>query len=142
MSGRDLPSVGVTFPGQHWLVLYFVLAEREAIRYDSWAAALIVAMGPSVFLRTTFFETPTGKAIGLTNIYDRILLWISEKMMIRRYSLFSRFASVIATTTLARVSRTSSTGFTKTRRHKNFGGSSKRTSATNCKAATLTSSSA
>ena len=78
------------------LALYFVLAEREAIRYDSWAAALIVAMGPSVFLRTTFFETPTGKAIGLANLYDRFLLWISEKMMIRRYSLFSHLANVIA----------------------------------------------
>ena len=78
------------------LTLYFILAEREAIRYDSWAAALLVAMGPSVFLRTTFFETPTGKAIGLANLYDRFLVWISEKMMVRRYELFSHFANVIA----------------------------------------------
>ena len=68
------------------LALYFVLAEREAIRYDSWAAALLVAMGPSVFLRTTFFETPTGKAIGLANLYDRFLVWISEKRLFRVFS--------------------------------------------------------
>ena len=77
------------------LFLYFVLAEREAIRYDSWAAALVVAMGPSVLLRTTLFETPTGKAIGVAHFYDRFLLWINEKMMVRRYALFNRFVNVI-----------------------------------------------
>ena len=78
------------------LALYFYMGENETLRYDSVLAALAVAMGPSVLLRTTFFETPAGKAIGLAHIYDEFLLWINERMMLRRYKLFSRFVNVIA----------------------------------------------
>lgn len=78
------------------LALYFYMGENETLRYDSFLAALAVAMGPSVLLRTTFFETPAGKAIGLAHIYDQFLLWINERMMLRRYKLFSRFVNVIA----------------------------------------------
>ena len=78
------------------LALYFYMGENETLRYDSLLAALAVAMGPSVLLRTTFFETPAGKAIGLAQIYDQFLMWINERMMLRRYKLFSRFVNVIA----------------------------------------------
>ncbi len=78
------------------LALYFYMGENETLRYDSLLAALAVAMGPSVLLRTTFFETPAGKAIGLAQVYDQFLLWINERMMLRRYKLFSRFVNVIA----------------------------------------------
>jgi ABC-type sugar transport system substrate-binding protein len=51
-------------------ILYFFLAETGSIEYDSVVMALIIAFAPSALLRTTFFETHTGKAIGLAKLYD------------------------------------------------------------------------
>ena len=78
------------------IAIYLYLGEEGMIQYDSWQAALAVSMGPSVLLRTTLFETPTGKAIGLAKLYDRFLNWINEKMMLRRHTAFQRFVDIIA----------------------------------------------
>ena len=77
-------------------VLYFFLAERGSIRYDSVVTALIIAFTPSVLLRTTLFETPTGRAIGLAKLYDRFLLWINDKLMMAKYRSHNSVLNLVA----------------------------------------------
>lgn len=77
-------------------ILYVFLAETGRIRYDSVIAALIIALTPSAFLRATLFETPTGKSIGLGNLYDRFLLWINDKLMMVKYQSQNSNINVIA----------------------------------------------
>jgi ABC-type branched-subunit amino acid transport system substrate-binding protein len=77
------------------VVLYFYLGEIGAIRYDSWQAALIIGLTPTALLRSTFFETPTGKAIGLADYYDGLIRWLSERMMIRRYKVLQQRVSIL-----------------------------------------------
>ncbi len=67
------------------LSLYLFLAETGQIRYDSLINVLIIAVAPMAIMRTTFFETPAGKAIGLANMYDRFLMWVNDKLMIGKY---------------------------------------------------------
>jgi hypothetical protein len=76
--------------------LYFFLAETGRIRYDSVITTLIIAFTPSVLLRATFFETPTGKAIGLAKLYDRFLLWINDKLMMSKYRSQAGILNLIA----------------------------------------------
>lgn len=77
-------------------ILYFFLAETGRIRYDSVITTLIIAFTPSVLLRATFFETPTGKAIGLSKLYDRFLLWINEKLMMTKYKYQNSMINLLA----------------------------------------------
>ncbi len=45
------------------MVLYVFLSETGTMRYSHWLAALALCVAPTALLRTTFFETPKGKAL-------------------------------------------------------------------------------
>jgi len=78
------------------VITYVFLAETGKISYNSVLVALIISFTPTAFLRTTFFETETGKNIGLADFYDKILLWINEKLMMAKYESESSNVNVIA----------------------------------------------
>lgn len=66
-------------------LLYIFLAETQKISYDSLLAAAIIAVTPTALLRSTFFDSPAGKAIGLANLYDRLLLWVNDRLATRKF---------------------------------------------------------
>jgi len=78
------------------LALYVYMGETGAIRYDSIMAALIIAFAPLALLRTTFFETSTGKSVGLAKLYDGFLQWINDHLMVARHSRTSLYVNLIA----------------------------------------------
>lgn len=78
------------------LALYLVLAETGAIRYDSILMVLIISLTPSALARTTFFETPQGRAIGLERLYQRALLWVEEQLMRKSHNALEARISTIA----------------------------------------------
>lgn len=55
------------------LALYVYKGEASAISYDSVLAALIIAFAPIAALRTNFFETASGKQIGLGKLCEGLL---------------------------------------------------------------------
>gem|GEM_PF-5317772 len=60
------------------VALWVFLAEREVIAYGSIASAILVGIAPNTLMKSTFFESGFGKAIGLQTIYNRIRLVINE----------------------------------------------------------------
>jgi hypothetical protein len=78
------------------LALYIFMGETGAIRYDSTLAALILSFAPMALLRTNFFETSTGKAIGLANLYDGFLQWVNDRLMITSHNLTKLYVDLIA----------------------------------------------
>lgn len=78
------------------LVLYVFLAETGRISYGDLLMVLIISMTPSAFLRTTFFETRQGQAIGLEGIYKRMMGTIDRSIMRARYGALEALSNVIA----------------------------------------------
>ena len=84
-----------TLQGLFVVLLYLFLAETGRIAYDSLLAALLIAMAPAAVLKSTWFETPAGRAIGLKRIYNAILLWFNDKMMAELYRNRARYENVL-----------------------------------------------
>ena len=79
-------------------LLYFTLAETggAGVRYDGIVAVLAIGLAPSALLRSTFFETPQGKQLGLERLYNRLLLFVDEKLMKSHYDHLNARINVIA----------------------------------------------
>lgn len=78
------------------MILYFFLAERGVISYGNIFQALGIALAPSILIKTTLFETSAGKAISLAKLYDKILEWINDRLMMSRYKSHSNNVNVLA----------------------------------------------
>ena len=78
------------------LVLYVYLTETGRVPYDSPLTAMIIAMGPTTFLKSTLFKTKTGKAIGLASIYDKSMAKLNEQLMGERYESQQKFINILA----------------------------------------------
>jgi len=78
------------------LALYLYLAETGRVPYDSPLTALIVAIGPMTFLKSTIFNTATGKAIGLSSLYDNSLKWLNGKLRNKKSELKQKFINILA----------------------------------------------
>lgn len=76
--------------------VFIVLAETGKVRYDSLAVATVIGFAPSQFLRIKLFETKTGKDIGLVAIYDWILSWLNDGMMVQKYKKLQDLIDIIA----------------------------------------------
>ncbi len=78
------------------LGIYLYLAETGKVRYDSILTALIIAIAPTAFIRTTLFVTPGGREIGLVQLYDRFLLWFNDKVMVTKFLSEEKYVNIIA----------------------------------------------
>ena len=85
-----LINIGIAF------FLFIYLSETGKINYNSVITAMIIGMTPATLLRSTLFETKTGKSIGLANIYDKLLIWINDKLRIKKYKYRQAVINVIA----------------------------------------------
>lgn len=78
------------------VVLYVFLAETGRIHYDDILMVFIISMTPSAFLRTTFFETKQGQAIGLEKMYKKIMDAMDKMVMKARYDGLQAITNLIA----------------------------------------------
>jgi hypothetical protein len=78
------------------VLLYLFLAETGRVRYDGILTAFIIGLAPSAMLRTTLFETPQGRAIGLERLYDKLLSWVDERLMMARYKALQARINLVA----------------------------------------------
>ncbi len=78
------------------ITLYIFLSETRRIHYHDILMVMIISITPSALLRTTFFETRYGKAIGLERIYKSLMAWVEEKIMRSRYRELESLTNVIA----------------------------------------------
>lgn len=78
------------------LAIYIFLSESGSIRYDDIVMVTIIGLTPSAFLRTTFFETRYGKAIGFEGIYKNIMFEVEKRIMAARYAGLEALQNVIA----------------------------------------------
>ena len=76
--------------------LYVVLAESGVVSYDDTGWALGVAVAPTMLLRTTFFQSPTGKAIGLAGIYDNLLDLLTRHLMTAKHRTRTPIVNTLA----------------------------------------------
>ncbi|MCD4697189.1 MAG: hypothetical protein K8S16_13210, partial [Bacteroidales bacterium] len=76
--------------------IYFFLAESGSINYFDPVMAVIISVTPSAFMKTTFFETRQGKSIGLEGLYKRIMAWIDQKIMEKKYKHLEALTNTIA----------------------------------------------
>lgn len=78
------------------LLIYIFLAETGRIKYDDIVTVLVVSLTPSAFLRTTFFETKYGKAIGMEGIYKSLMAMLEDRVMKFRYKELEAKINTIA----------------------------------------------
>lgn len=78
------------------VAVYGFLAETGRIAYDSLFAGLLIALAPAAVLKSTWFETSAGKAIGFRSLYNSALLWFNDKMMAQFYWDKTRFLNVLS----------------------------------------------
>lgn len=76
--------------------IFVALAERGIVAYDNFSWALGVGVGPSILLRTTFFQSPTGEALGAAKWYDEFMRWINRRLMSAKHRTRTSFVNVIA----------------------------------------------
>ncbi|MGB0910503.1 MAG: ABC transporter substrate-binding protein [Nitrospirales bacterium] len=76
--------------------LYVYLAETGRVPYDSPLTALVIAMGPTTFLKSTLFNTTTGKAIGLSNLYEKSIQSINRRLMKKKFRSQQKFTNILA----------------------------------------------
>lgn len=74
----------VAVQGAVALTLFGYAAETGAMRYDSVVNALIVSMAPSPLLRANFARA-LGVKIGVGEHYDRMLKWLTKRLLQVRY---------------------------------------------------------
>lgn len=74
------------------LVVYSWLAESQQIRWDSTVYALAVALGFSALLKSTLFQTETGKRIGVQAVYEQFVEWLNSCIMVAKHE---RSAAII-----------------------------------------------
>ncbi|MFQ5674774.1 MAG: ABC transporter substrate-binding protein [bacterium] len=77
------------------LALYIYLAETGKIQWEGFITAFLIALAPSAILKSTLFETAAGKQIGLSNIYNKVLIWINDKLMVDKYRQQKALINVI-----------------------------------------------
>ncbi len=78
------------------MALYVYMAEAGNVRYDSVVAAIAIAVTPLAILRAKLFETKTGRAVGLGKLYDQLLQWINERMMLKKHREVSKQINLLA----------------------------------------------
>ena len=78
------------------MFLYIFLAHTGRINYSDTLMVIIISITPSAFLKTTFFETKSGRSFGLEGIYKRILANIDNQIMKSRYKKLVGLENVIA----------------------------------------------
>ncbi|MEN8264634.1 MAG: ABC transporter substrate-binding protein [Nitrospirota bacterium] len=78
------------------LAFYISMAETGNIRYDSLMATLVISFTPLALLRTSLFETAGGNVVGLTRIYERLLQWINDQLMAKKYTHTKKYINLIA----------------------------------------------
>ena len=61
------------------------MAETGNIRYDSFLAALALALAPTAVIRARLFQTKAGQLLNLEKIYDGLLKRINDRLMIESY---------------------------------------------------------
>jgi hypothetical protein len=76
--------------------LYFYLAETGRVPYDSPLTALIIAMGPTTLLKSTFFNTEAGKAIGLSSLYGKSMQWLNRQLMTKKYRAHQKYINILS----------------------------------------------
>lgn len=76
--------------------LYFYLAETGRVPYDSPITALVIAMAPTTLLKSTLFNTKTGKAIGLSTVYGKTMKWLNNQLMIKKYRSQQKIINILA----------------------------------------------
>lgn len=74
------------------LLVYALLAESRQVRWDSTAAALTIALGYAALLKSTIFQTESGKRIGVQAIYDQFIDWLNTRIMLVKHE---RSAAII-----------------------------------------------
>lgn len=65
--------------------LYVFLAETGRVLWSSSLGALTVAFAHTAILKTTVFQTPAGRAIGLSELYDGVVKFIQGRLMMAHY---------------------------------------------------------
>ena len=71
------------------IAVLFTMAEWGTVRWDNTLVALSIAFGYTMLLKTSIFETPSGQAFGLAQIYEKAVKDINRRLMVMRYDLES-----------------------------------------------------
>ncbi len=76
--------------------LYLYMGEMGNVRWDSFIAALALAVAPIAVLRANLFETPAGKAIGMGRMYEAALQWINHRLMLAKHRQTQTLINLLA----------------------------------------------
>ena len=88
--------VFATGMGLFVVAVYGFLAETGRIAYDSLIAGVLIALAPAAILKSTWFETSAGTAVGLRSFYNSALLWFNDKMMAEFYWDKAKYLNVLS----------------------------------------------
>lgn len=66
-------------------VLYLFLTETAHLSWASTLGALTVALAHTAILKSTVFETATGRSIGLAQVYESWVKHINSRLMLAKY---------------------------------------------------------
>ena len=78
------------------LLVYALLAESQQVRWDSTVAALTIALGYTALLKSTIFQTETGKRIGVQAIYDQFIDWLNTRIMLVKHERSAAIINYVA----------------------------------------------
>jgi ABC-type branched-subunit amino acid transport system substrate-binding protein len=77
-------------------VLAFVwMAETAVVQYDNVSMAVAIGMAPATFAKANFFEV-WGKKIGMAKLYDRLVVFFTERVRLGMNEAISKKAEVLA----------------------------------------------
>lgn len=76
--------------------LYVYLCESGQVVWDRFIPAVLIALSPTAILRSTLFDTQTGKSVGLANLYDKLLGWVNVKIAAARFTDHQKFINCLA----------------------------------------------
>lgn len=100
VSNRDLlriPFISLVGLNVSIAILLFVyIAEMGILELDSVFGALLLAFGYSGLLKTTIFETETGKSIGLRSYYESLVTWIYDNIRRQQFEKVGPIINYIA----------------------------------------------
>ena len=71
------------------------LAELDVFQYDNAVMAVVVGMAPATFAKANFFEV-WGKKIGLSKMYDQVVVFFTERVRLGQNKFVARKAEVLA----------------------------------------------
>ncbi|MDP6579721.1 MAG: hypothetical protein QF681_03615 [Vicinamibacterales bacterium] len=75
--------------------LYVYLCESGQVVWDRFIPAVLIALSPTAILRSTLFDTQTGKSVGLANLYDKLLGWVNIKISAARFTDHQKFVNCL-----------------------------------------------